>query len=73
MSLFNTNFSVPTKASAAGMLKEADEDMLDTFVRLVSSGNEIPDISRNPEGESKYYSTVLDLTQNSRFKKTYPG
>lgn len=40
---------MPTKASAAGMLKEAEEDTLDTFVKLVSSGNEIPDMSRNPE------------------------
>lgn len=61
---------MPTKASAAGTLKEADEDMLDAFVKSVSSGNEIPDISRNPEGESKYYSIVLDITQNSRIKKT---
>lgn len=55
------NFSVPTKASAAGVLKEADEDMSDTF-KLASSGNE-SDISRNPEGESKHYSTGLDITQ----------
>lgn len=46
------------------MLKEADEDTLDTFVKSVRSGNEIPDMSRNPEEESNY-STVLYITQNS--------
>lgn len=70
MSLFDINSSVPAKASAAGTLKEADEAMLDTLDKSVSSGNETPDISRNPEGESKYYSPVLDTTQNYRFKKT---
>lgn len=73
MSLFDINFSVPAKASAAGMLKEADEGTLDTSLKSLSSGNEIPDISRNPAGECKYYSTGLDVTKNSRFKTTlYP-
>lgn len=36
------------------MLKEAEGERLDTSVKLVNSETEIPDISRNPEGESKY-------------------
>lgn len=53
------NFSVPTNVSTVGMVKEADEDMLDTFVKSGSSGSEIPDMSRNPE-KVKCSSTVSD-------------
>lgn len=48
------NVSEPTEAPAPGMLKGEDEDRFDTSVKLVNSETEIPDISRNPEGESKY-------------------
>lgn len=61
------SFSVPTKEPAAGMLKEAEEEMLDTFVKSVSSGSEILDMSRNPE-ERKCCDTFR-LTQNFSFKK----
>jgi len=60
------SFSVPTKEPAAGMLKEAEEETLDTFVKSVSSGSEIPDMSRNPE-ERKHFDTFR-LTQNLSFK-----
>lgn len=61
------SFSVPTKEPAAGMLKEAEEEMLDTFVKSVSSGSEIPDMSRNPE-ERKCWDTFR-ITENFSFKR----